>query len=321
MTRSRSLSATAAASAIILVILSAAAPAQGATLPEGQTLTVVDDVGLVTYTADPATAALTPVGSSPVAEDQIIMGIDVDDTGHGYLITTSGRQGLTDQGDIHSFDANTGAVGPAVPLVFAGTEAEPLRGSFSLDLDTNGTLWTSGFRGGDFGYPFIGTVDPDSGVVEVRYQRGGPYEYLAAIASDPTTGSLWVFGTLPGLGNTAAILDPTSGELGPVVELTLPIWGADFTSDGRLFGTTWSSEDVVPSLVTVDLASGEVDVIAAYPLDGDPINTFHQPAITVWGAAPALAATGVDVLPLALGTALLFLAGAAAILTRRIERR
>jgi hypothetical protein len=155
---------------------------------------------------------------------------------------------------------------------------------------------------------------------------GPSYLQFQALANSEKTATLWGFALVGGV-STAYVLDLENDTATPYGKFVEPVFGADFDRDGKLFVSTLTQlvdpEIDIPAIALADpIAGTQTDV---HPYVDTATNTalVEVPNLTIWGA-PGLAATGSagsDMLPVALGSALLLLAGAAFVATARIGRR
>jgi len=347
--RSRALPAAVVATGFAVAPRFAAVPASAATLPAGQRITVVDAYGWQFYDASPVDAALTPVGEPgllPFAES--VEGVDVDDDGHGYAVTTTWE---TDQGDppddctenderpecdppilllypigatLYVADAAAGTLSGGIPVTIltddTGPEFTPADSCFALDY-TAGVLLLACNIYGDGSTAYIGSVDPDTG--RLYPDTVLPPEYFVefdAIAVSPIDGTIWGFA-----GNEYGTIT-LDDELPQYVGYTdFAVGGADFDRDGVLWATAYrggiEARAIEPGelgLVIIDLDTGEVPFDAAWPDQ----QILIKP-LTVWGK-PALPATGpAGAAPIAVGAAALLMLGtllaAGALLRRRSD--
>lgn len=329
MLRSRVLASAAALAAVSLATVLVASPASAATLPEGQRITVADDLFPSVWTADPVTADLTFVGDSVLGDDtEYETGIDVGDDGLGYAVTTMRVQEGHSNSYLYRFDANTGAVSGRDQISIPEHQSLAL-GCTSLDLAPDGTLYTVCYESnGDDPYTTVfGTLDPTNANLTPLATFIESEVGFTALATNPVTGVLYGFDwdTASEIGD-ATIWNPVTETFGKAGEIEKPVWAADFDRNGQLFVSTFLNDalDVdYAELDTLDPADGTFTVADYYEFDDSPLEDQRLP-LTVWGAAPALAATGAtpwDALPLGLGAALLLLAGGAFVATQRLQRR
>lgn len=320
----RALGVLAGTTAIAFATLVVSAPASAATLPPGQKITVADgnfvEVGpdaVQLARANPADATLTPVGSPTGAT---ATSIDVNDDGHGY--GTGVVLNLETQNEnpvLYKVDANTGVISDPVPIIPTDPEIT-ITACNGIALLPNGEiiLACADLSDGVLG-SWIGVVTP-AGAFTWFYsndEAGNPAQSWGALAYDATTGELWVFG-FPD-GPAAFLVDRAGGTLGEPVWLDGPVYGADFDREGQLFATTDDADDdFFSALATVDLELGDVVNVNVFTIGGEPAALVS--GLTVWGK---LAATGSvsEVAPVAIGSALLLLAGAAFIATSTRRRR
>ncbi len=311
-------------SAIALASLLVASPASAATLPSGQVITVVNSTELEAgigfqqmFEPSPATAIASTTGAAQPAP--IVMAIDVNDDGIGYALSYLVlNEPVTFVPSIFNANANTGQLSGGVPIVPAPLLDITINDCRGLDLQPSGEVLTAcTFVNADNNLvaSYIGVVDPVTGFFTPFVTNGGvqqnPNVFWAALAYNAVTGELWAFGSND--GDVNYLVDRAAGALGPRIE-SEPIYGADFDRDGQLFVMS-----IRELLATADPAAGTIapiDVVTS----SEGIEMELVESITVWGNA--LPATGpAEILPLGLGTAMLFLAGAAFIATSRIKRR
>jgi hypothetical protein len=313
----------AGATAIALAGLLVASPAAAATLPDGQRITVIEnffpEVGPIAntyYDVSPADALSTQVGSPGGA---VVTSFDVNDAGVGYGTGTvpPGDNQVGSVPILYPTNAATGVTG-------AGVTIDPVDADIlitecpGIDVQPDGTIFLACLYAPDnVVNSYLGTVTP-GGAFTVFFNSQVEEDVsidFTALAVDPTTGVLWAF-AFDDFWAVDRSGDPWS--LGNINGTDfMPILGADFASDGQLFITTFAESPDL--LATLNLTTAVVLVVEAF---NDGVDTLgNVEAITVWGKK-ALPATGpADVLPLGLGTALLFLAGAAFIATSRVNRR
>lgn len=333
------LGAVAGTAAIALATLLVASPAGAAPLPSGQRIDVIYSPGSQTgpyygemYQAeatldDGPVTNLTAAPDGPQAGANYAYSVDVLDDGLGYAVIQLQE---TDSPQLWTVDANTGAITDPHDIVPADEddELEICRG---IDVQPSGQILVACFGSvpdegdGRLDATFVGTIvlEPEGGdavftpVVTVTEEGEAFVPRLNALAINPVTGDVWAFGT--GIEGTIGWypVDLAGGTLGEMVPTFTYIFEADFDRDGQLWAT--GGGDSCDYMITVDPSTGEdIDYYGCWD-NGDDI-TIRLDAITVWGAAPALPATGPAVtLPLGLGTALLFLAGAAFISWSRLR--
>lgn len=328
MSRSRILAAASAVSAFALGTLLIASPASAASLPDGQRITVINDDSGEFFEADPATAALTAVGGSgiPLVDGTIPTAVDVDErTGLGYALVFEVQP---DWGPawIVPVDASTGTAGDPVPVSIpsVGTLAFGCHALVLLD----GVYYTSCFTGsGDERQTHFGTIDPVTGVVEVLTTFDGEILFTA-FAANPVNGEFWAFEYRGADGFSGSwTVDPADWSFTAFDELDYPVWSADYDREGQLFASTTvvtEEQEIYPALMLVDPLGGVFTEIGEYTISGESLSDEAELPLTIWGEPePALPATGgaFESVPLTLGAGFLLLAGAALLLTRRIDRR
>jgi hypothetical protein len=327
MKSSRVLAGSILVGSVAVATMFAAAPASAATLPLGQQISVITPQSQFHF-ADSNTAALTAVGTgvTDASDDEQFNGVDVDDNGIGYAISTDYPDGPTGA-YLYSADAKTGTTTFIDEISF-------FFGDFSLYPDEcHGIDWTSGVLTlacdytGDFSVTLIGVWDFTAGwavpVVELNeeidgdYPDGFEYNNISALATDPKTGELYAFS----YGYANAVYTVSEDEGLTYVESTgeYGVGGADFDRGGQLWVTAFrfnpadrAIEPGESGLATFDPATGTFPFTAAWADQ----EQFTSP-ITVWGAlaatgssvsvAPAIAASGILLLGaiLAAGTMVL----------------
>lgn len=303
--------------AIALASLVVASPAAGATLPDGQKITIIAQdfpiegpIANTYYDVSPADATGTQVGSPSGA---LVTALDVNDDGVGYGVGTvpPGNNQIGSIPMLYPTNAATGVTGSGVVIDPVDPDVT-ITQCDEIDVQPDGTISVACINQPDnLVATYLGTVTPD-GAFTVHWNDNNNLRFTG-LAVDPS-GQMWAFSfdefwpvDRSASTWTLGSVDFTDGQ---------SVTGADFASDGQLFIT---SPNLGPSLLsTLDLATGDVTLVNAMTAGGDPL---FASAITVWGKK-ALPATGpAELFPVGLGTALLLLAGAALIATSRIQRR
>jgi hypothetical protein len=318
MTHARPLAAALAASALAFAGLLAAAPAAAADLPEGATLSVVDDDSGTIYDVNAANADLSPAGAA--TNVQSVTAIDVNATGQGYALTAP----IDGPSNLYVADAAAGTLTDPIGIIVFGDILAS--GCAALDY-TDGVLVAACLVSqGESGFTsVIGVLNPETGVLESDVVVDTEDQFfVSALAKDPTTGILYAFDN-----RDVFTVDLAADTITPLVEADHPVYGADFDVNGVLWITTSeeTGSESADGLATLDLETGEAAWIGFYETtDGSDFSITN--GITVWGGTapvvpePALAATGSEtVLPIALGALLLVLAGLAFAATSAISRR
>jgi hypothetical protein len=330
MKSSRVLAGSILAGSVAVAAMFAAAPASAATLPLGQQISVITPQSQFNF-ADSNTAALTAVGTgvTDAPEWEQFNGVDVDDNGIGYAISTSYPEGA-DGAALYAADAKTGTTTYIADVSF-------FFGDFSLYPDEcHGIDWTGGVLTlacvyeGDFDVTFIGVWDFAAGwavpIVELNEEVDGDlpdgfeFNYISALATNPTTGELYAFS----YGFTNAVYTVSEDEGLTYVSSTVEygVYSADFDRGGQLWVTTFrfnpadrAIEPGESGLATLDPATGTLPFTAAWADQAE----FISP-ITVWGA---LAATGssVSATPAIAASAILLLGAILAAGTMVLRRR
>lgn len=310
---------------VLLVGSPAAAVGNRAALPAGAHLTVVDRVTGALSTADPETAQLTPSGS---AGGSGFADIDVDDSGRGYAITFEllGTIPLVPS-TIRAVDLVAGTASPAHTIVHV--DGSPAACP-TLDYSNGIVLANCLLVRLGVAVNLFGTIDPATGILTSVWEYGvGATDVVSGLATDPTTGALYV-----SAGSNLIRIDLAAQTFQTVATMSTEVIQGDFDRDG----VYWATLDVGgaanayldTALATVDLTTGAQDVRGSLDTDGDP-TTASAWGLTVWGAAPAppplpaaptLPPTGadVDVAPgMGAGVGLL-VAGALVVVSRRRTR-
>jgi hypothetical protein len=326
MRASKIMTATAGIAAIALATLLVASPASAAILPDGQKLTTVvqflDDPDVTQmFNTSPADAASDAIGAAD--GPFILEGIDVNDDGHGYAVQT--ELGIvTNEPILWVADANTGVFSDPVPIL--PTVDITITSCAGIDLQPNGEILIACFnyQNTDFVQnSYIGVVTPagDFTPFVTDGVNSAPLVAFDALAYDAVNGELWAFGSVfdveDGFTPNSYVVDRAAGTLSAPIPMDEPMLSADFDRGGQLF-VMYSPGESLPVLGTAIASDGSIVEIGVPTTGGDEITAR---ALTVWGK-PGLPATGpAEILPIGLGTALLFLAGAAFVATSRIQRR
>lgn len=233
----------------VLAVLAMPTPASAGALPPGQQITVLDPASGNVYSANPATAALTLVATgSPWAVSQTPTALDVDDSGHGFLVTVDERTPhLLGISTLWKFDATTGQASAPIPItVVDGTTASAGFACQGLDLRSDGVPVVSCLAALGSTVNITGPVDPTTGVMpgsspdSVLFTVVGS-ELLTAYAVSPVTAVPFSFqwdATDPSLDEVLYNASFPHPGLYSTVPLSGPVWAADFDRDGQLFVTT-----------------------------------------------------------------------------------
>lgn len=320
---SRPLSIVAGVSAIALATLVVASPASAATLPDGQKITIVDLIqaqvgptGSQSYLVSPTDGASTAVGS--VQAPDFVGAADVNDEGLGYVTITAYTDEDVPFPVLAAYNANTGEYSSPVPITTNDVDL-PLSWCNGLDLQPNGEIIAACVFAPDGTFDsYIGVVAPDGLFTPFITDNVNNVPNLTyeALAYNAVNGELWAFASND--GTVAYLVDRANGTLGLPLFLDEAVLGADFDRDGQLFGSAIDTDAEAWALATIDLSDGDVTFVGPFTSASGQLSPVF--ALTVWGAKPGLAATGVEVLPIGLGSALLLLAGAAFIVTARAQR-
>lgn len=307
---------------LAVVVLGVATPAAAATLPAGQQISIVEyldssDPGEGQfYDVDAADAASTPVGA---ATDQVIIGLEVGDDGIGAAIGQ-----LDSQSTIWAANAATGTVSnPQTITLGADGELDSCGG---IDL-VNDTFIIACVEAGDPAVSHVGAVDPATGVfTSFLALSGNDFLEFDALANDVVTAQLWGFAEVGG-NSHAFTIDLENDLVVDVATMDDEVYAADFDRNGQLFVSTeqlFGGEFMLPALATADPTAGTFSFSAPYVSTSTDAALIFVAALTIWGAepeAPALAATGLEAAPLAIGAGLLLVAGGAVIASTRSTRR
>jgi hypothetical protein len=306
MSARRALSGAIALGAALAMSIAVAAPANAATLPEGQVISVLDSEGWQYYDASAADASLTPVGDEVADISDYITGVDVDQYGYGYAVADYSEGGSY----LYQADANLGTLDNDIEIQFDyGDVQEDTDGCSAIDY-TGGVIYAACYLDAEnFEATYIGPVDPETGLLTPVIELSGEdYLNILAIAVDPITGQLYGFSTdFGGVFTTELWLLSEDDGASFVTEVERVVFGADFDRDGQLWVTSWVFEgptefpDIYPVLATVDTTTGATPFFEKFTVDGTDYEGEIQP-ITVWGlpaveAPPVLAATGSTVAP------------------------
>ena len=325
MRTTRILGVLAGTAAIALATLTVAAPAAAATLPPGQKISVIDqrefDFDSQQYNASPSNAVSTAVGA-PVAGYDNVPAIDVNDDGLGYaLATVDPGEGL-EHPVLLKADANTGTLTDPIVVVYSGPFDVTLTECKGIDVSASGELIATcndvsdGFVAG-----FVGVIDPLSGAFTSFLDGDAAID---AVAVDPATNAIWCFFHHVG-GSFASAVNRGENSTSVPINVGQPIFGADFDRNGQLWVTTripgTDPEISLSALATLTLVDGSTPAVVG-PFVANNTALIDVAAITVWGKLAATGSTtGTEALPVALGSALLLLAGAAFVATARMGRR
>jgi hypothetical protein len=318
--RTRALSFVAATAALAFGGLLVASPASAATLPDGQHITIVEQIqgspgGSRMWTVSPVDALTTD--NKPVQSPIDIEAIDVNDDGFGYATESRFDGETTRTAWLWKADANTGVLSDPVQILLANqTIVSECQG-----LDYSGGVitvaCTDNAFNGDPQNGYLGEVST-AGVFTPHFNSQSQEDVtldFTAVAVNPVDGQLWAFTEDDGWPVDRSA-DPWI--LGTIVPLegSDRVDGADFDRDGQLFVVAASEGS---RIYTLDPTNGQFLFIGELNDGTNAVTPVH--AVTVWGKV-ALPATGpADILPIGLGTALLMLAGAAFVATGRIQRR
>ena len=330
MPKSRAVTGGIVAITLGVASLFAATPANAATLPDGQKITVIDTPFANSYLASPVDASLTAVGApSPLVED--LQGVDVDDDGLGYAVGTFDFEDEPAGGFLYPYDANTAVFGLGLEVTIDFGDVSPtVDGCNAIDYSAGipvvscFILFEDGDSGNFYANNYIGAIDPATGEIQSGFIEfpGDTEQFddnvtVNAIALDPTSGLLYVFTTefpddvLYGVyttdGDTFNDLDATADE----------VHGADFDRGGQLWlsvqrfiGAT-EFPPFYPVFATFSFAdSALLDPDSVMNIGGvDLPGQSELHPLTVWGK-PTLAATGAGDLSVpVVGAMLLLLAG------------
>ena len=345
MPKSRALTGGIVAVTLGVASLFAATPANAATLPDGQKITVIDTFFTQSYLASPVDASLTAVGAeadlTPVDAD--LEGVDVNDDGLGYAVGTFDPEGPAG-GFFYPYDANTGVIGLGLEVTIDFGDVSPtVDGCNAIDYSAGIPVVSCFilFEDGDSGtfYPnnYIGALDPATGEIQAGFIEfpGDTEQFdddvtVNAIALDPASGLLYVFttefpdGVLYGVYTTDG---DTFNDLNPTAD---SVHGADFDRGGQLWlsvqrfigGTEFPP--YYPVLATFGFPDSSLldpdSVMNIGGVDLPGLAELHP--LTVWGK-PTLPATGAgDISVPVLVSMLLLLAGAilAGVTSRRSRR-
>ncbi|MGX5682750.1 hypothetical protein [Schumannella luteola] len=282
-------------------------PAIAAPVPDGTIFTTAWGGGQL-YTADPATGALATVGTSSGTD--LISGLDVDSaTGAGFAVTYyTPPEGGGSEGpaELYRLDPVTGLT----ELVGTVTlDDEPVFGCLDLDY-TGGVILIA--CDWDATESFIATVDASTAAATVIVPSIDRTQAIARFGD-----SLIAFG-FEGVVNEVDLVDDSVSHLGTVASAGLYPAGADFDAGGRLYVSSMGSMEPY-SLWTFDPTTLTGELIGPMSLSGSDVGAGNDISVTLAATAdaPALAATGLDVVPLGLAALLVALGGAVLVASRR----
>ena len=317
--------------AIALAALTVAAPASAATLPPGQKITIVEVEDIPTpgegqfFNVNPAHAASTPVGTG---SGEFLTGLEVNDDGIGFAIGNFDHEGeIGFVPTIWNADANTGTISGPQPLHFApGDYPDSCEG-----IDLNPTTGELLIACEQYEVPELGNVSTVSSVdtttgllTAVVLLSGEDFQPFNALAYNAVTGVLWGFGPVE-LDNSF-IIDRTLQTATLEGFMDNNVYGADFDRNGQLFLASQLFEDdsdvEFPSLAVTDPFSDDFTSNEWFVDTTDDTTMIFVASLTIWGKLAATGSTtGAETAPIAIGSALLLLAGAAFVATSRIGRR
>ena len=317
----RALGILAGTTAIAFATLVVAAPSAAATLPDGQKITIVEMLDTNSpaegqfYDVSPADAASTPIGT---ATGELLTGLEVNDDGVGAAIGQ-----LDSVSTVWSANANTGTISNPLSITVNGQIQPDSCGGIDL---VNGTFIVACDEGGNADTTYVGALDPATGALTPFLTlTGNDYVEFDAIANNTVTGQLWGFTRL-GAATHSFTIDLENDVIDEVATMENNVYAADFDRNGQLFVSSeelFGNEFEIPALAVTDPAVGAFSFIEPYVSTTTDAALIFVAALTIWGA-PALAATGstagAEAAPIAIGSALLLLAGAAFIATARIGR-
>lgn len=331
MFKSRALAGAFVVSGIAAASIFAAAPASAAVLPAGQQITVVDYYEWQFSDANSATAVLTPIGTGAPVDGTNVTAVDVDDTGHGYALTTDyvptppivcdpeDLECIPEFGgfdavgaSLHTADATTGTLGAGTTIQI---ETGPLDEIVLADADeclaldfSKGQLVAACQIYGEGASAWIGILDPATAILSPRVLLvDEDFIQFQSIAINPINGEIWGFDA----DESAFIITLDNSVPDYIGSTEMSIYAADFDRGGQLWVSAFRPTGPPAAeigegengLATLDLGTGEFPFNARW---SDADATID--ALTVWGA---LAATGAVQNPAtALGAGALVLFGA-----------
>lgn len=245
------------------------------------------DGELIQYT-DPVAGAGDVVPTSEAVYE--IAGLDVSDTGAGFAVPYRGDANL------FTVDVLTGAVVDLGELTFGG---ELIGNCTGLDL-TNGVLSiVCDVVPDQAGESHYLTVDPAT--LETTLIASSTIR-VASIATDPADGQLY------GFGYSGEIVEVSTGSAVQVGSVTnnRTLWGADFATDGSLWGALGDPTE------TIEVGSWVFHPAAMDPEGGDFVEnlTVYEAAAPAPAPAPQLAATGAEPAPALFAAVALLVVGA-----------
>ncbi len=343
MRMSRALTSATVMSALVLASMFGAAPANAATLPAGQRITIVTDDQHFWY-ADPQTAALTPAGDA-LWFGYEISGIDVNDEGAGFAVYTTTDDSGPNGAVLLLANAKAATLSFYTYVVFdiegsfvypdecTGIDYTPrvLTLACMVYADEDGETDAAYIGVWDFDHLYAETIVAFDGDPAIPYDPGGAnpdeppdgFDFLpiSAIALDPVGGEMLAFTQEPSTSGIYTLSQDTGAtQLSDTGDYR--VYGADFDRGGQLWVTV-AREGIVDraiepgesGLATVDPSTGALPFNAAWADQSEA-----SPPITVWGAG--LPATGpADAAGTVMAAALALLAGTILVAATVIGRR
>lgn len=257
-----------------------------------------EEGNLIQYT-DPVSGAGDVIPTSEVV--LAIAGLDVADTGAGFAVPYVGDAHL------YSVDVLTGAVADLGELTFEGASISDCTG---LDLSNDVLTIACDVVPDQTGDSTILTVDTTT--LETTLVVSSAIR-VASIATDPSDGQLYGFGYA---GDIVALSAGSADSVGTVMD-NRTLWGADFATDGSLWGALGTPVEAI------EVGSWDFHPATTGPEGGD----FTENLTVYEGAAPApqpvpqLAATGLEPAPAVFGAVALMAVGAGIAVAVSVRRR
>lgn len=330
MSGSKALATAALTGALAVGSMFAAAPASAAVLPADQQITTIDGFSEQFSVTSTTTGQLTDTGTPAGIVSGLVRGVDVDDSGQGYAVSSD--TGFV-AGRIWVADAAAGTLSGGVQVYVENGEIDiPMENCTGVDV-TDDAVWVACTRDTNVVQQanYIGMVDPVSGELTLEWQfvtlrDGYSFVQVLAIAISPIDGTFWMFDIETGTNVPQAFGAWTlvEGE-DPQYEFDPPqvVLSADFDRNGALWFAGFGADGWM--VASMDLTDGSTETSATPNRDGVPDGGQREP-LTVWDAPPVppaslLPATGASAEGPVVIAALVVLAGLVAVDVTRRRRR
>lgn len=260
------------------------------------------DAGALVEYIDPAAGE----GEVIPTTDEVyeVAGLDVAEDGTGYAVD------YVNESHLYSVDVLTGATADLGALTYAGETVGDCTG---LDYTAGVVTIVCDNIVDGVGQSHYLTVDPATLTTtlvvssEIR---------AASIATDPADGQLY------GFGYNGAIVSVDTGSAVQVgsTPFSATVWGADFASDGSLWGIVDES-DVATTVGPWTFHAGLFEAVIGESEEFFENITVYEAAAPIEPAAPQLAATGSDSAPVLFGALAVIALGAGIATAVTVRRR